>query len=120
MQPSIFNVRVPLPERNEVFLMNTLTDAQLLVSPDVTDLLDRYTGEGSREAGSDEERQTLALLEENGFLVPDRAYDRAALDRYFTSVKNDTHELSITLLTTLTPRLPARTDSTASRPPWRS
>src|SRR5438876_4785419 len=101
MQPSIFNVRVPLPERNEVFLMNTLTDAQLLVSPDVTDLLDRYTGEGSREAGSDEERQTLALLEENGFLVPDRAYDRAALDRYFTSVKNDTHELSITLLTTL-------------------
>ena len=101
MQPSIFNVRVPLPERNEVFLMNTLTDAQLLVSPDVTDLLDRYTGDGSREAGSDEERQTLALLEENGFLVPDRAYDRAALDRYFTSVKNDTHELSITLLTTL-------------------
>src|SRR5437762_5173572 len=101
MQPSIFNVRVPLPERNEVFLMNTLTDAQLLVSPDVTDLLDRYTGDGSREAWSDEERQALALLEENGFLVPDRAYDRAALDRYFTSVKNDTHELSVTLLTTL-------------------
>ena len=66
MQPSMFNVSVPLPERNEVFLMNTLTDAQLLVSPDVTDLLDRYTGDGSREAGSDEERQTLALLEENG------------------------------------------------------
>ena len=33
--------------------------------------------------------------------MPDRAYDRAALDRYFTSVKNDTHELSVTLLTTL-------------------
>ena len=42
MQPSIFNVRVPLPERNEVFLMNTLNDAQLLVSPDVTALLDRF------------------------------------------------------------------------------
>ena len=35
MQPSIFNIRVPLPERDEVFLMNTLTDAQLVVSPDV-------------------------------------------------------------------------------------
>ena len=46
MQPSIFNVRVPLPARNEVFLMNTLTDAQLVVSPDVTDLLDRFGGDG--------------------------------------------------------------------------
>src|SRR4051794_4293225 len=34
MQPSIFNLRVPLPG-NDVFLMNTLTDAQLVVSPDV-------------------------------------------------------------------------------------
>src|SRR6476660_10300515 len=40
-QPSIFNIRVPLPERDEVFLMNTLTDAQLVVSPDVARLLDR-------------------------------------------------------------------------------
>ena len=47
MQPSIFNVRVPLPARNEVFLMNTLTDAQLMVSPEVTDLLDRFAGEGT-------------------------------------------------------------------------
>src|SRR5712691_3237957 len=101
MQPSIFNVRFPLPERNEVFLMNTLTDAQLLVSPDVTDLLDWYTGDGSREAGSDEEREALDLLTENGFVVPDRDFDRRALDKYFTSVKNDTAELSVTLLTTL-------------------
>jgi hypothetical protein len=48
MQPSIFNVRVPLPERNEVFLMNTLNDAQLLVSPEVTELLDRFTNGGPR------------------------------------------------------------------------
>ena len=41
MQPSQFNLRVPLDARNEVFLMNTLTDAQLLVSPDVAALLDR-------------------------------------------------------------------------------
>ena len=32
MQQSMFNLRVPLPERGEVFLMNTLTDAQLIVS----------------------------------------------------------------------------------------
>ena len=48
MQPSIFNVRVPLPARNEVFLMNTLTDAQLVVSPDVTDLLDRFATASGR------------------------------------------------------------------------
>jgi uncharacterized protein len=101
MQPSIFNVRVPLPERNEVFLMNTLTDAQLVVSPEVTDLLDRYAAGDARDAVSDDEREALALLEENGFLVPNRDADRRALDRYFSSVKNDTSELSITLLTTL-------------------
>ena len=41
MQPSMFNLRVPLPARDEVFLMNTLTDAQLVVSRDVAALLDR-------------------------------------------------------------------------------
>ena len=33
MQQSIFNLRVPLSETGEVFLMNTLTDAQLIVLP---------------------------------------------------------------------------------------
>ena len=41
MQQSMFNVRVPLPERGEVFLMNTLTDAQLIVAEEVAGLLDR-------------------------------------------------------------------------------
>jgi uncharacterized protein len=41
------------------------------------------------------------VLFENGFLVQDRATDRRALDDYLTSVKNDTSELNITLLTTL-------------------
>jgi hypothetical protein len=41
MQPSIFNVRVPIDGRDDVFLMNTLTDAQLIVSSDVAALLDR-------------------------------------------------------------------------------
>jgi hypothetical protein len=37
----MFNVRVPLDDPGEVFLMNTFTDAQLIVSSDVADLLDR-------------------------------------------------------------------------------
>ena len=41
MQSSMFNLRVPLTARDEVFLMNTLTDAQLVVSSDVAALLDR-------------------------------------------------------------------------------
>ena len=49
MQPSMFNVRVPLPDRGEVFLMNTFTDAQLLVSTDVVALLDSLE---RRDAGS--------------------------------------------------------------------
>jgi uncharacterized protein len=101
MQPSIFNVRVPLADRHEVFLMNTLTDAQLVVSSDVTELLDRFADHGDVDISSDDERQAVALLSDNGFLVADRSQDRAALDRYFTAVKNDTHELNVTVLTTL-------------------
>ncbi len=57
MQPSMFNVQVPLPERNEVFLMNTFSDAQLLVSPDVTGLLDRIKdGQSTFDA---DERETI-------------------------------------------------------------
>ena len=41
MQASMFNLRVALPARDEVFLMNTLTDAQMVVSSDVATLLDR-------------------------------------------------------------------------------
>jgi len=52
MQASIFNIRVPLKERDDVFLMNTLTDAQLIVSPDVAALLDRT----SFDAVNDDER----------------------------------------------------------------
>ena len=70
MQPSIFNVQVPLPERNEVFMMNTFSDAQLLVSPDVTGLLDRIKlGESAFDA---DERETIQPLVENGFTVDSR------------------------------------------------
>jgi uncharacterized protein len=101
MQPSVFNVRVALPNRDDVFLMNTLTDAQLIVSPDVTALLDRIESPESFEALTGEERETADLLHENGFLVADRQSDHRALDRYFASVTSDSSELHITVLTTL-------------------
>jgi uncharacterized protein len=101
MQPSMFNLRVPLEAREEIFLMNTLTDAQLVVSRDVADLLDRAAGGFIGWTPSDEERDALDLLTENGFLVDDRAADRRNLDRYLAEVKGDTSELNITLLTTL-------------------
>ena len=100
MQPSIFNLRVPLPGE-DVFLMNTLTDAQLVVSPDVAALLDRIDGRASFEALAGEEREAADLLRDNGFLVEDRHADQQALDRYFARVKSDSSELHITVLTTL-------------------
>src|SRR5476649_1101242 len=103
MQPSMFNLRVPLAARNEVFLMNTLTDAQLIVSTDVAALLDRAAaGTLPGPFGpSDDERDALSLLAENGFLVENHASDRRRLDEYMTAVKSNTEELNVTLLTTL-------------------
>jgi uncharacterized protein len=102
MQPSMFNLRVPLEARDEIFLMNTLTDAQLVVSSDVADLLDRAASDlFVGWTPSPEEREALDVFAENGFLVESREADRQALERYMTSVKNDTSELNITLLTTL-------------------
>ena len=103
MQPSMFNLRVPLDARDETFLMNTLTDAQLVVSNDVAALLDR-AGRGEfigTPVSNVEERDALELLREHGFLVENRAADRRALDTYLTSVKSSTDELNVTVLTTL-------------------
>jgi uncharacterized protein len=103
MKPSIFNLRVPVESRNEVFLLNTLTDAQLLVSPDVAALLDRAAADslGSIADLDGDAREALTLLSENGFIVRDRAEDRRNLDTYMTAVKTSTDEFSVTLLTTL-------------------
>lgn len=100
MQPSMFNVQVPVPARDEVFLMNTFTDAQLLVSTDVASLLSRVSAEPEREWNQDE-RTALETLAENGFLVPDRAGERAKLEQFFRDVREDTNQLRITVLTTL-------------------
>jgi uncharacterized protein len=99
MQSSMFNVRVPLPERNEVFLMNTFSDAQLLVSPDVADLLDRVGRDESRF--NEDERETLEALVENGFVVGSRQEEQAAIGDYFTSVREERGEMRATVLTTL-------------------
>jgi uncharacterized protein len=102
MQSSMFNLRVPLEARDDVFLMNTMTDAQLVVSSDVASLLDRFEGGYDPTTDlSDEEREAVALLEENGFLVSDRVSERRSLDQFFHVVKNSTEELHVTVLTTL-------------------
>ncbi len=99
MQPSMFNLQVPVAERGEVFLMNTLSDAQLLVSPDVAGLLDRVShGETTFNA---EECEALDTLVENGFVVESRDTERASLLKYFASMREDTEQLRVTVLTTL-------------------
>src|SRR4029078_5335134 len=49
----------------------------------------------------DSERSVLDLLRENGFVVDSRVAERQQVDRFFTTVKHDTVELPITVLTTM-------------------
>ena len=98
MQASMFNVRVPLGGRDDVFLMNTFTDAQLIVSRDVVDLLDRVEG---YEPASDSERETIEQLAANGFVVTNRAKEREDLKSFFREVREGTETLKVTVLTTL-------------------
>jgi uncharacterized protein len=99
MQASRFNVQVPVPDRDEVFLMNTFSDAQLLVSSDVAALLDRVSRGQSRF--TDEERETVDALIENGFVVDSRDTETASLDQFFHTLREDTEQLRVTVLTTL-------------------
>jgi len=99
MRSSIFNLRVPLPERDEVFLMNTITDAQIVVSTDVATMLDRMGSDFEARSGA--EREAVDLLNEQGFLVESRDADRQRLDKYLAEVKGDASELNVTVLTTL-------------------
>jgi uncharacterized protein len=99
MQPSMFNVQVPVANGNEVFLMNTFSDAQILVSPDVTGLIDRISrGDATF---NDEERETIGTLRDNGFIVGNRNEEQTALDKYFLELREDTEQLRVTVLTTL-------------------
>ena len=98
MQTSMFNLQVPVADRNEVFLMNTFSDAQLLVSPDVAGLLSRLDARASFSA---EERDAIETLVENGFVVESRERERAELRKYFSNMHEDTEQLRVTVLTTL-------------------
>jgi uncharacterized protein len=103
MQPSMFNVRVPLDAvagREDVFLMNTFSDAQLIVSKDVAELLDRLAAGRPAEL-SPAERDAVETLHEHGFVVSDRQAERRRLDEFFASVREDDSQLRVTVLTTL-------------------
>jgi uncharacterized protein len=99
MQPSMFNVRVPLDGTDDVFLMNTFTDAQLIVSSDVTDLLDRLAHD--EQPLTEVERGTIEQLAEHGFVVSDRDTERQSLEAFFRDVRESTDSLAVTVLTTL-------------------
>jgi uncharacterized protein len=92
-----------LPERNEVFWMNTLTDAQLIVSPKSRRCRPgRRAGRLPAEVRNfSTDEDALQVLIGNGFLVRDRQADRRQLDQYFARVTSSTDELHITVLTTL-------------------
>src|SRR5437667_8064005 len=78
--------------------MNTLTDAQLIVSSDAARLLDASSDVPAADAEVDE---AMTVLEDQGFLVPSYEHDRRALDDYLARVTSDTSELNVTVLTTL-------------------
>jgi len=103
VQSSIFNLRVPLPDRGEVFLMNTLSDAQAIVTSDVAALLDRVDRADATTLDDfdPDEIEALEPLRENGFVVANRLSERRRLEEYFADVKTDAAELHVTVLTTL-------------------
>ncbi|MEX2661469.1 MAG: radical SAM protein, partial [Vicinamibacterales bacterium] len=103
----MFNVRVPLGDvagSPDVFLMNTFTDAQLVVGPEVASLLDRLADGAAPDAlkalGPDE-RRAVETLAEHGFLVPDRMTERQKLEAFFHDVRESEEQLRVTVLTTL-------------------
>ena len=101
MRPSAFNLRVPMPD-GDVFLMNTLTDAQLLVSDEVVALLDRIgPAAGGPDVPRDDEREAIDTLSAHGFVVSDEAAERAALEAHFEGFREDASDLRVTILTTL-------------------
>lgn len=102
MRASRFNVTVPLPGRDEVFLLNTLTDAHAVVSPDVLVLIDRLEREpGAGARLCEDEREALAVLAREGFVVESREAEDAAVERFFADFRDDTSQLRLTVLTTL-------------------
>lgn len=104
MRPSLFNVPVPLTGRDDVFLLNTFTDAQAVVSADVMALLARVGNDpdpAQLHGLSADEREALAALRQEGFLVDTHEQERSALREHFDAFREDTSQLRVTVLTTL-------------------
>ena len=101
MQPSMFNVRVPLEGSNDVFLMNTFTDAQLDRLARRRPICSTAFRAGRSTALNDDEREALSTLTENGFLVESRDVDRQNVHQFFHSVRENQDQLRVTVLTTL-------------------
>lgn len=100
MRLSSFNAHVPLGT-GETFMMNMLTDAQLIVSPEVTRLLARLDAGDDRAELTPEEREVLHTLGEHGFVVASRDEERTAIEQHFTDIRDDASQLRVTVLTTL-------------------
>jgi len=99
MQPSMFNVRVPLEGRDGVFLMNTLTDAQIIVDREVSDLLDRL---GTDDRGlTGPECEAVSALAGHGFVVESREADWRSVEAFFGGFRESRDQLRVTVLTTL-------------------
>ena len=96
MQASQFTVRVPVAD--DVFLFNTFTDAQLIVSREVAALLD---GLNQTTTFTEQELAALETLNEHGFIVPSRAHEQQKLEAFFDEVRESSEELSVTVLTTM-------------------
>ena len=104
MQPSMFNLRVPLAGArrsvsDEHADRRAAAWCRATSPPCSTARRDQSIG---RRTPSDEERDALELLADNGFLVDEprrRSPERSM--RYLAAVKSDTSELNVTLLTTL-------------------
>jgi hypothetical protein len=68
--------------------MNTLTDAQLVVSTDASLLLGGCAAGGDRSAYDDEQKAVGLLAEQDSWCR--RETERRALEDFFTTVRNDT------------------------------
>src|SRR5262245_49166593 len=101
MRASMFNVSVPVDDQTDtgdVFLMNTFTDAQIVVSRDVVDLIARLE---TRAPETTDEREAVEQLAEQGFVVADRESELRELRGFFREVRESTDSLNVTVLTTL-------------------
>jgi uncharacterized protein len=99
VRPSRFNVATAIPGSAETFLFNTLTDTQIVVSDDVVDLLQRV--ESGAHTFDGDEQHAVNELAALGFVVESAEAEDAALERFFSDLREDHRHLRVTLLTTL-------------------